>query len=417
MTWDEERAAATVATLMHHEDVSPMRVDVHAAVLAGRRGARRRMIVNAGVVIVVLAGVSVVGVRLTGRDPVPEPPAAPWKATAVQPLTCTTAPFGDHPDQETVISVDPTGSNVLTSVSDPVSPGTRLVRYADGVRTVLDVPKGRLADAVVNRAGLVVGFSNTTSAPVMSSVWAYRGETPQELPLPTGYQTVQDVAINGLGDVVATVTSGDTTAVALWTAATPDRPRVYPADRSGFVYAIADDGSVVGVFGLTSTPSGPENRGWLWSPDGTGRDLAVPPGWTGGTATAFHASWVMGSVTQREPAPGAPGLRSAPARWNLATGAVEVMSGIEFEHRIQAIPTGWFIITAPPKSTAVVAPDGRLFNLPGPADAENQYAAPSWISDDGRRMVGNVVSIRTTGTDPGPYTKARATTWSCTPGR
>lgn len=128
---------------------------------------------------------------------------------------------------------------MLTRITDPATQPPALVRYADDAPTVIEVPEGRLLTAEVNRAGVVAGASNTGSDPVISHVWVYRDGALHDLSLPEGFQTVQNVDINGRGDVVATVCSGDRYGVALWPAAAPDQPRLYPTDRGAMSRALA----------------------------------------------------------------------------------------------------------------------------------------------------------------------------------
>jgi hypothetical protein len=369
-----------------------MQVDVPAALAAGRRGARLRAMGSAALAVVVVSGLAVTAVRVAGRDQTTQVGTAPWTATAVKPLTCTTAPFGDGGG---VISVDPTGRNVLTF--DMQSRPPTVVRHTDGARTV--VPNHDLLADVVNRDGVVAGISGL-------SVWVYRGTEPQKLSLPDGYEKIVDVAINGRGDVVATAHVGlDKSAVAIWPAATPNQPRVYPTGKGGHAAGLADDGSVVVDRGL-----GPDSAalGWvIWRPDGTTRDLAMPPD-AAGIPEAFHGSWVLGFAYR--PAKSGGGGSYVPARWDPATGAVEVMSGIELpQAQARVSPTGWFIASGPGQPTVVVTADGRAFRLPQPPEAEHRYTEPVWISNDGRRMVGNLIASQ-------PATPvARAVTWSCTP--
>jgi hypothetical protein len=431
VTWDEQRAAAAVQTLMHDENVPPMSIDVGAAVLAGRRGAQRRTAVYAGLALVAVLGISAIALRPAGHHRTPQPstaspqPSRPWTAAAIQPLTCTPAPFGEHPDQDPIIGVDPTGRYVL---ANPGLQGVKLARYADGVPTVFDVPKGLLESAAINRAGDVAGSSTTVGDVAQSlntahdppfSVWVYRGGELRALPLPAGYPRAEGVVMNGRGDVAATVRSGNTSAVALWLAAAPDQPRVYPTGFAGHVEAIGEDGSVLANPGPGSPSSQLASR--LWSPDGTGRDLTVPPGWTSAEAWAFNDSWAIGYVRTAGPS----AQRAfAPARWNTLTGEVQVLPGTEQLNQAQvpglnALPTGWFVAGNGNgryggmglRGAIVIAPDGRVFSLSVPGGTETQYGIIKWISGDGRKMLSGLRDATQANALP------RATIWSCDPGR
>jgi hypothetical protein len=149
--------------------------------------------------------------------------------------------------------------------------------------------------------------------------------------VPTGYQFAPAVGINAAGDAFGTAQSEKGRAVVRWPAGQPDRPIVLAGPADANAYDLTDDGIVVG-----SIADGAAQRPYLWYPDGTGRELSLPPGVLRARAIGANGRTVIGhgelAPTDREAAEGRSG-ESVVLRWRLDTDDVEQLAVV---HR----PTG-----------------------------------------------------------------------------
>lgn len=140
--------------------------------------------------------------------------------------------------------------------------------------------------------------------------------------------------------------------------------------------------------------------------------LALPSGWNQSQATGIAGDFVYGAMS-RVPTP-EPGdyttptgpivfesttpvkNRDVPARWNLRTGQVEILSSLSGTPTVGA--GGWFVVggAGPPTARADVvvgSPTLQAVRLPMPSRADtasNNGVNVTWISRDGKTIAGNV---------------------------
>lgn len=373
-TLDDQRIGA----LLRSASVPQPRVDVGRAVRDGRRRRHRRR-VGGIAAVTVMTGLGVVGaVQIDGADSRPAPaapalaasPAGTLSAGAGSSVTCE-ASWLPQPIAGPVAvanGVDPTGRYIVGDIGTGQEDG-RVVLWTDGRAGLL--PAGARHAAAVNAGGVVVGTNGDGTG------WVYRDGKLRFLATPPGYRTVLVYAVNGRGDIAGTASgAGDSQHAVLWSA---DRPQEYRLiGRPGSAATgITEDGTVVGAMG---------QQPYRWTPQGAGAPLKVPDGYPRASVESAHGEWAIGRV------PGAArqggGVEMLPVRWNLATGAVDLLP---FPGAAGIAGNGDLL--ADDGTPLVVAPDGTSRRLPGlsgvRATKAGTYTA-NGISDDGLTVVGAV---------------------------
>ncbi|HEY3008932.1 MAG TPA: hypothetical protein VGJ63_12850 [Micromonosporaceae bacterium] len=261
--------------------------------------------------------------------------------------------------------------------------------------------------AAVNSSDVVAG-TGEGGAQAAGFAWVYRHGAVTKLPNVAGYdRLVQVYAVNEAGDVLGSAqqTAGSHSIVVRWPAANPNRPEVQHAltDKLGQLVGatFGDDGALYAWSQTETTPA-------VWNRDGQRRTLPLPAGFSSGAVTGVRGSWAFGVAFAQVPRPN----RSAvPVRWNLRTGAVEVIAATVPNREETIMPA--FVTTEVTANGASVLgyvalggnPNGRVFVLPAPDGAANPVA----VNDGGTVVAGSVGP-----TDNNGYAgRTRPAVWHC----
>jgi uncharacterized membrane protein len=311
----------------------------------------------------------------TGTASVVAPPPAPAACTIAK----LPVPKGE---MSLVTGGDPTG-RYLVGQSYPDDNGyPQLLMWHDGsVRQLYTAGDDKVLNDV-NSTGDAVGFSNLDGK---SYAFAYvNGQMS-----PLSADPSQAYAINARGNI-AGVVNGRATG---WRSplGDPFPLRTPPGDWQGAAYGVDDDGTMVG----TLRSNGIE-QAYMWAPDGAVHQLPVPE-IDGGPATAsrafrVYAGWATGMAARGVSKVGAPAPVGATAavRWNLRTGEVQVIPGLDGP--VEGVNAYGWIAGGDAKGRAVLVSDAGVLPLPSlatPLHAQDSYA--STVSDDGRTIAGRSV--------------------------
>lgn len=387
-----------VRTLLHSVEQPAGGLDAASVLGAGRRSEKHHRLTIAvtasGLTAVVLFG-AMSAVTFARNDDRATPAAvashrAPASPTAPSPTA--SSPTGDTTCTVQVLPAPAGGKYPMVSHADPTghyAAGTASVGGADfpalwvnGVGHLLPLPKSLKNQGIqtngVNSHGDVVGFAAFANGKTIP--WLVRGGKATILPRLPGYVNADPTAINAHGDVVG----------AVWNPSGAQTPVIWPADRPGTVhrltvpsngnaaaYAIDSAGTIGGTIGDGHTP-------FAWDANGHGHALKVPSGYHGGKVFAVNGDWAVGYVgTSSE----STGLTAA--RWNLTTGKVNV-----FDEQYEALSVskaGDFVGGySDLGDEGYLYRDGDFHPLPGTHDQAD--ADPVGISDDGTRVLGQVVA-------------------------
>ncbi|MDQ7904098.1 hypothetical protein RB614_06120 [Phytohabitans sp. ZYX-F-186] len=373
------------------EPRTPSTVDVRRAVADGRRRRARRAVGYTGaaaVTVLAVAGASVVAAGLV-RDTAPRagaiagPPTATTPAAA-PPASCALErlPAPDGAPMALVTGADPTG-RYLVGRSYPRPGQYQAVVWHGGTATKVLLP-GDLEESLtdVNSAGTAVGWSYTGGEGDAGPVpYVYRDGTVSKLP---GVARGSAYAVNDAGAIAGADESGH---ALLWRSATapPTRLPVPAGTSEARASDIDEDGTVVGTLDY--------ERAYVWLPDGTHRQLPMPAidGEPAATATvdSVRDGWATGMATNGigRKGDGAKGVKTAAVRWNVRTGEVRVLDGLEHVDATNA--HGWQV-GADGQGRAVLVAGDRTVVLPDLADRapDGLSTIASTLSDDGRTIGG-----------------------------
>lgn len=288
---DDEYGALLLRPLAGEPAGQP-RLDVGRAMREGRRLRRRRwwsgLTGFAAVTGTVVAG-GVLLAPIGDSGPRPEPPDLP--ADPPVPTSCTGSRLPAKNYDVVSIGGGDNGGRWLAGTGSPTTlRNDRVLVWRDGA-LVADLPSPRpdYAPTDVNRAGVAVGPG-----------WFYRDGRLHRLP---GTGTVRGVAINDDGVIAGEVVQGGRARPARW-ASTKDKPELLdlPPNTRGdaSIRDIDDEGYVAGVI---------DHRAYLWSPDGTVREIVPPIGGgrpsspQGGAnfiVAAMRNGWIYGDMDSAE---------------------------------------------------------------------------------------------------------------------
>ncbi|GAA4262359.1 hypothetical protein GCM10022255_098700 [Dactylosporangium darangshiense] len=273
--------------------------------------------------------------------------------------------------------IDPSGRYVIGLAGTRAAP--QAVLWTGGTVRVLP---GAFAPQAVNAAGLVVGFTGPTRVQYGDEKHqrpaVYDGTRLVPLPLPDGGLGGVAYAVNTHGDVLGTVVRADGSSAAVrWRTTGTVAIVSTVAGASGL--GLNDDGVAVG-FGV------PLPHALRWSADGVTTALPVPTGADSATALAAAGDWAVGDAELPPTGNKDDLMARAAVRWNLRTGAVELISGIG-GRRVSASGT-----VAGTTSTDAPAlwRNGRIFALPLPPGGTPYSSSVSGITADGHSLVGGV---------------------------
>jgi uncharacterized membrane protein len=402
----------TEIDLLRHlddEPHAPSTVDIQRAIATGRRKRRNRRTGYAGVAALTtlaVAGVAVVsGFPQRGPSrtvaakpsasakPSPAvtaaytiPGAAGWTApAATAPTSCRIErlPVPDGVSMALISGADPTGS-YLVGRSYPKG-AYQAVIWHNGSAQKVNLP-GDLEENLddVNSAGAAVGWSyvggseqNTGPVP-----YVYQNGKVSKL---TGVERGSAYAINDAGAIVGQDDKQQT--AVLWPSATAKAITlpVPPGTAQSHARDIDEDGTTVGDLDL-KVP-------YVWFADGTHRALTLPSKngkkAVGARAFTIRNGWVTGVADADNAARvGGKGAEMWGVRWNLRTGAVEIVT--DFADRAEnANAQGWQI-GVDKKGRAALATGAGTVVLPDLAKhaPDTLSNIPNTISDDGRIIGG-----------------------------
>jgi hypothetical protein len=426
---DDELYEAQARDWLDSVDVPPPRLEVSQIVQIGQRQVRRRRLLAAGGTAAALAAVAAIPAA------VPLWPDSSGGYTAAGPvLDCEVTQLA-IPEGESqgigVTAMDPTGryfvgqgthiGGVDPDTGEPINEPAVAVFWQDGEPTYIPALRGIIDAAGVNSHGVVVGVGQPED-PIGEDAqdhhgWVYADGDMRELPAPLGFTVLGVAGINDAGDIAGSVTDfgGESRAV-VWRAVSADGaidlPEILPAPEGESAHPadIAQDGTVVGTLVSDHDDPGGPTRPYLWEPDGAGRELPRPSGTTDGGALAISGEWVIGTAyvpvpgataappTQAVPslgpiAPsegGPPARVQLPVRWNLRTGAVELVDpGAQPWHQFDISPNGASDsgdTLVNDLSVLLLLRGDQWFTLPFDGLEASAYA----ISPDGRTIAGEV---------------------------
>lgn len=354
-------------TLHRHaqQDVPPSRLQAADVLVEARRRTRHRTrlagaVAGAVTVLATFGAVAVVGTAGTA------PITAAGSGCAVDQLDIPAGTTGGV----VANGVDPSGRYVIGLTGARDAP--RAVLWTGGTVTVLPAA---FTPQAVNTAGLIVGFTGpnrhgdeTQQRPVV-----YDGTRLVPLPLPDGAVGGVAFAVNTHGDVLGTVVRADGSPEAVgWRTTGTVAIVTTVAGASGL--GLNDDGVAVG-FGM------PLPHPLRWAADGVTTALPVPHGADSATALAAAGDWAVGDA-ELPPTGNKEDLTAqAAARWNLRTGAVELISGIS-GRQVSASGT---VAGAP-----ALWRNGQIYTLPLPPGGTQHGSSLSGITADGHSLVGGV---------------------------
>jgi len=388
---------------------TPSTVDVRRAIAAGRRRRTRRVVGYAGaaaVTAIALAGASLAGGLVSGeaapRTGASGPPVDTVPAGPTPPTSCELErlPLPDREPMALVTGANPTAEYIVGRTY-PRSGGYQAVIWHGGTVKKVMLP-GDLEESLtdVNSTGTAVGWSYSAKG---QEPYVYQGGKVSKLP---GVERGFANAISDTGAIVGVDEEID--APVLWSSPTaqPKRLPLPAGTPGGSAAAIDEDGTVVGAAG---------DQAYVWFADGTHRPLPMPDLDGKPAAMARAASvrdgWVTGVANngvgrkgENPKAEGAQRVVVAAVRWNLRTGAVEVLDGAQNAGNATNAH-GWQAGTDG-QGHAVFIAEGKTLVLPA---VPGQKLAPlaniaTTLSDDGRTIGGQ--SDDATGT-------IQAVVWRC----
>jgi hypothetical protein len=367
------------------QDVPASGLQAADVLIEARRRTRRRTrlagVVGGAVTVLVAFGAAAVV-----RTVVPAPITAAGPGCVVDQLEIPAGTTGGV----LATGTDPSGRYVIGLTGTQDAP--RAVLWTDGTVTVLPAA---FTPKAVNTAGLIVGFTgpNQHDDPRQRPV-VYAGTQLVPLPLPDGGVGGAAYAVNAHGDVLGTVIRTDGSPAAVrWSTTGTVAIVTTVAGASGL--GLNDNGVAVG-FDL------PGQHALRWSVDGVTTALPVPRGAESASAAAATDDWAVGDASL--PSTGSKGDLTAQAavRWNLRTGAVELIAGIS---GLRVSASGTVAGTTGTGAPALWR-NGRIHTLPLPPGIIYPGGSLSGITADGHSLVGGVeVSagpINTSGPDNHP---------------
>jgi hypothetical protein len=405
---DDDSTMREVRTLMRDTPVPATSLDPQQLLDRGKRSRRRwrRGSVAAAaltVVTLVVTGVSTATWLDHRRDQAAglstKPRVVHRTITLAGEVSCAVWPLRRVTDGTAAFrAADPTAAQVVgASAGD----GGAVTHWDRGEPTVFTVegttPEVTATD--VNGDGTVVGH-DAAEPPVN---WTHNGGSMRTLPTPAGFDRALVAHVNGKGDALGLLQRPDgTTALIVWPAGTPDRPRIInePGVRP---LALRDDGTVVSVRSRSDNDPG-AGTVMVHRPNGkrvsvavprqianqgSMRDVTVEGDHLYGTSAGMQVTFIDGET------PLAAFVH--PVRWNLRTGLVEIFDNLVAQP--VGARGGWFVaVTAGDGTLVRVAPDRRTreITLGGTPDVEVHA-----VGADGATLVGSTETDLVTWRCPG----------------
>ncbi|MEV4140820.1 hypothetical protein AB0J72_52720 [Dactylosporangium sp. NPDC049742] len=368
----DERISTTLERRAGSVDASPPHL-ADDVVRLGRRAARRRAWTAAagGVTVLLLAGAPFV---LRSAPPHRADPPTAGSTPSVVPTACEVErlplPVGGAPTL--VMAMAPTGRYVVGRTAHTGSTSNfDLLIWDRGVLHRADLPGAQQIPTDVNPGGVVVGSAEGQG-------WVYDGGTAR--PLPGRRPSPSAISDGGV------IVGEDEGLPVLWRSAS-DAPTPLPLPSGvweGHATDITADGRT--IVGTIRDPQTSTGHAYVWTSDGTRRELPLPvvagaPA-TGASAAGITGDWVSGAAETQH--------TSVPARWNLRTGEVQTFP--DAQGAAGDVSTdGWMVAGDLPGNATLLLDDQatlRLPRLPEHTDARLRDV-PKGISHDGLLIAGN----------------------------
>lgn len=412
MHLDEESARWVLGPLDGEPD-TPSGVNIHRAIMEGRRRRRARRVsgyaATAGLTVLVLVGAAAAAngwlspqassatFQTSGSpEPTVSTSAAEPTLRPQAPTRCriSTLPLPDNREIALVTGADPTGRFLLgrtyphPSASLEVgSRGEYHVIVWDRRRPTI-VPLHGIEQVLtdITSTGVAVGNSYDKTG---TTAWLYRDGKLSKLPGGAGGEA------NAINEANAVVGVRNRKPV-IWPSV--DQAPVelpLPADAIiGFASAIDEDGTVVG----SVAAKGQAERPYVWLPNHIGQTLRLPdrgpqsPRDPKASAYTIRNGWVTGNVNK------------IAVRWDLRTGEPHMFP--QFLVQASTVNAYGWQVGAGPTGRALLVSDADPVVLPGlPAQKPGESAnIPQTLSDDGR-VIGGQADDRTG--------NIRAVVWTC----
>lgn len=326
---------------------APSDIDIDEMLATVRRRApvrrRNRVIASVSATVVLTAGAIAVPALLAGRGDVAAPlPAATFTGDctieALRLPDSVADMYAQTAVQAFAVDMDPTGRFVLARFTradgqDDRTPMT--VLWDHGVPTALPTIAASAFGEGVNAHGTVVGTMTVGTdqsgivSRVSSQAFVYENGSLAVLPLPVGYLGASAHAINERGEIAGFVIheGSQMWQAAVWSAGAGRTPRVLESPGASFATGISSDGTVVGTATVAGPLTDPElERPYVWRPDGVGRFLELPEGYTTGRAHRVRGEWALGGASTLV-STGPYGTVDSVVLWNVRTSAVSIVDG------------------------------------------------------------------------------------------
>lgn len=406
---DDDPTMREVRTLMRESPVPSTSLDPQTLLDRGQRSRRRwrrASVAAAALTVVALAvtGVSAANWLENRREQtaagLSTKPRVVHRATTVTGETsCWQTPLRRVTDGTTgsFQAADPTAAQVVGSGSD----GSAVNHWNRGEPTVFTVPDAtpEVTATDVNEAGTVVGHDAAGS----TLNWTNDDGDVRTLPTPAGFDRARVEHVNGKGDALGLLERPDgSTALVVWPAGAPDRPRVIK-EAGVQPLAIRDDGTVVSVRGRSDSDPGagtvmvhrpngkrlsvavPRQLGT----QGSMRDVTVEGDYLYGMVAGMQVTFIDGETPLA--------AFAHPVRWNLRTGVVEIFDGLVGNP--VGSRGGWFVAGKAGDGTQVlVAPDRKTRGITLTTTPDAEVHA---VSADGTTLVGSTETDLATWRCPG----------------
>lgn len=269
--------------------------------------------------------------------------------------------------------------------------------YRDGEMVPVPIPGLDQNVTDVNSEGLAVGVSYVDDVMLP---YVFRDGEVTELAVNDGGAAT---GVNEAGDIVGI--GGQYPRVPIVWRDGEVKPQTLPLPDNaseGFANAIDEDGTIVGAYVDSETGNA---RPYVWHPDGTGEELAIPEGFDPATAilstSGVAEEWVVGNLLTPD--------TEAAVRWNLEDGTVEVLDLVyapAINEEGTAVGQDLNAVDA-----AYQEEDEKAAALPGLSDpADNWFGdIATEIDEDGELLAGQVYA----GEDETGAHILKAVVWDC----
>jgi hypothetical protein len=310
-----------------------LRLDLRQTVQTGREKARQRRIRRiAGTVALGLAALVAVpgAIAIASRDRTDSLPDVPAVSVSVSasafgvPATIPDAgpdacryhllPVPDDPSVRdlkdptvAVADTDPTGRWAVGSIVSGDRSSQLMILWENGNARLMPPETKNGFPTAVNEQGQVLGKSGLNEFGAVGS-WVYRNGSFDRLGIPADAVGHDLSGINAAGDVLGYLTYHPAGAVQLqsrgviWKAGDLSRPQPLPNARVS-VNRFSSDGAVLGALQ-------PGSRPYIWTGQGTGKELTGPGDLEAPELRDANGDWVVGDT----------GMGQRVFRWRLSTG-------------------------------------------------------------------------------------------------